>query len=478
MATSTINGSLKYFKPKTNAQTLNAIRKISTNQYQQRIPAATKENIQQVLRALEDNRPSWNEFTNALINRIGLEIFRSNDWQNPLSKFKKPDLGYGDTIEEIAVGLAEAYTYDVDRDYLERAIFGQERPEVRAAYHKINRQNFYKVTINDAILKRAFNDEYGISNYIAELMKVPSKSDEVDEYLVMTGLFREYFDAGGFFKSQVPNIGAPTSTAADVKFFLRRVREFADNFTFVTRHYNAAGMPVHADREDLELFITPEANAAMDVEALAAAFNIANAAVPSRVTVVPAHDFRIPGVQAVLTTRDFFIVADSLYEVTEQQNPVGLYTNHFLHHHQVVSTSLFVPAVIFYTGPGDTITIADEPVTGVSGVEVTNREGDAVTTVERGEVYHVAAAATTEGYNDAARVELSGQNSVHTFLMPVNGTLVVSPDETSDTLTLTATAVDNNEFTSTTTVTVSGDVLDSWPNPKVVAEADAEAADA
>lgn len=471
---SSITGSPRYFRPLTNVQALNAIRKLASSAYQQRIPAATKANIQDVVRRLQDNRPDWNEFSNALINRVGLEIFRSNDWQNPFAKFKGPELRAGDTIEEIAIGFAQEYTYDVDRDYLERAIFGQERPDVRAAYHKINRQGFFKVTINDAILRRAFNDEYGLSNYIQELMKVPSNSDQMNEFLSMTALFREYHDAGGFFKHQVADVGASNSTDAQAKALLRAIREYADNFTVPSPYYNAAGLEsVHAQREDLELFITPEANAAIDVNALAAAFNIENAAVPSRTTIVPRHHFRIPGVQAVLSTKNFFVVADSLFEVTEERNPVGLYTNHFLHHHQVISTSLFVPAVLFWTGAGDVIEIADTPVNDIDNITVTDSEGDTVTTVERGNVYHVTAAAATDpvgGDNNAVRVTLSGQESVHTVLFPVNGTLVIAPDETADVLTLTGVATDDNDVTDTVTLAVTGDIIDTWPNPSVTTD--------
>lgn len=466
-----IASPVRYFRPKTNEQILNAIRKESSSGYQQRIPAATKANIQDVVRKLEQNRPDWNEFSTALVNRIGQEIFRSNSWTNPLAKFKGPDLATGDTIEEVAVNFALAYTYNSDRDYLEREIFGQERPDVRAAYHKINSQKFYKITINDVTLRRAFDTPGGLSNFIQELMNVPSNSDEYDTFLEMTSLFREYFDAGGYFKVNVPDVGASNSTEAQAKAMLRVVRELADKFTIPSPHYNAAGLEsVHAQRDDLELFLTPEANAALDVNALAAAFNIDSASIPSRTTIVPKEYFRIPGVQGVLTTRHFFVCADSHYEVTEQQNPVGLYRNHFLHHHQVISTSTFAPAVLLWTGAGDTITISDPDVVDVEEIVILNSEGEPVTEVERGGVYHVTGNAITDpegGYNTAVRVEFKGLESPRSFYIPNNGTLVIAPDETGETLTVKGYATDNNAITEETTFAIEGDILNLWPNPSV-----------
>lgn len=470
----TLNGvAPKYFRRPNNAAVLAAIQKNASNAYQTRVPAPTKASIQATQEHLLDgrNKPDWNEFTDALLNRIGLELFRVQQFKNPLAKFNSGDLRFGDTIEEIAYGLAEAYVYDVDRDYLEKSIFGQERPEVQAAYHKINRQNYYKLTINEPMLRRAFNSEYGLSEYIAGQMEILSNSDELDQYLIMTSLFKEYYDNGGFFKVNVPNIGADASTEADAKKFLRKARAFADNLTILSRHYNAAGLPVKASREELELFITPEANAAIDVEALAAAFNVESTSMPFRITVIPAEHFRIPGVQAVLTTRDFFIVADSFYQVNRVDNPVGLYENHFLHHHQVISTSLFVPAILFYTGPGDTIVINETPVTDVSAIVVTDRNGTTVTSLERGEVYAIDASAITAptgGANDSVKFDFQENgrpNSTHTFIRQEGRTLYVAIDEGATALIIRATATDNNAQTETLSLPVVGERITLWPNP-------------
>ena len=66
------------FKPDTsNADILNAIRRNASNDYQSRIPMATKSNVKETFEALSNNRPFWNEFVDALVNRIGLEIYRA-----------------------------------------------------------------------------------------------------------------------------------------------------------------------------------------------------------------------------------------------------------------------------------------------------------------------------------------------------------------------------------------------------------------
>lgn len=453
-----------YYRPKDNAYVLNAVRKQASNTYQQRIPIVDQGNIQATMQNLLDNQPLWNEFHAALINRVGLEVFRTNNWTNKLGMFKKGELTYGDTVEEIAVGLAETYSYDANRDYLEEAIFGQDRLQVMAAYHKINLQRYYKVTLNRDILRRAFNDEYALSNHIQQAMTGASNSDELDEFAAMLNALREFYLAGGFHKVNVPDIAAQSSTAADSRFMLRRVRELSDTFTFLSPHYNSVGLPVFAEKSKQVLITTPEANAAMDVEALAAMFQIEKGEVPARIIVVPSWEVRIPGFVGILTTEDFWQVYDALYTTREVDNPVGLYTNYILHHHQIISVSPFVPAVLLWTGPSDTIDVEDWDVDSIAALTVTDSEGDNVTTVLRGASYELAGRAITDpegGYNDAVRLELIGNRSTHTRI--VGSTLEIAHNERAGQISIRAVAVDNNSIASTTNLTVGGDFIDFLP---------------
>lgn len=456
------------FKPVHNADILTAIRKNASSDYYNRIPEATQADISEAMNALANNPPQRNEFLNALINRIGLVLIRDQNWNNPLAKFKRGMLEWGDTIEEIQTGLADAYVYNHDREYLERDIFGTYRPEAQTSFHKINRENYYPITVNEMALRRAFVNPNGLSQLVSNVIASASTADQWDEFLLMARMFSEYEKNDGFFKVNVPDIQRQGSTQADTNFALRRIREFAGNLQFLSRNYNAAGMPVAANIDDLELFITPEANAALDVESLAGAFNVNRTDVPMRTTIIPREHFGIPGAQAVLTTRDFFVVADSFFETRNAENPVAVQTNYFLHHHQVVSTSRFVPAILFTTEPGDSITIVDYDVTGVAEMTVQDRNDATVTGVTRGNYYQITGEAVTTpdgGPNRAVRYAIAGQDaelSPRTYVTQT-GALFVAHDEQSDTITVTATSVDDPEFTATLDLPVSGDKFIYWP---------------
>lgn len=462
---------IKPFSPETpNFKVLNAIRHEATPDYQARIPVATQANIQETLRNLQNYRPAWNEFVSAIVNKIGLTIARSNNWSNPLAKYKRGLLEYGDTIEEIQTGLVEAYVYDADRDYGEQAIFGQERPEVQADYHKINRENFYKITVKRPILLRAFQSEGGLASFINQLMEAPTTSDNWDEYLSMRQLFAEYEANGGFFKVHVDTVtNGDTSRAA-----LEVMRSTADRLKFISRNYNAARMPVSATPEQLTLFTTPEFKAKMDVQGLAALFNVEYGEVPYKITVV--DDFGIADVQAILTTDDFFVVADTYYDTTNIANPVGLHENFFLHHHQIISASRFVPAIAFTYGEGTDVTVVDPDVSGVENVSVIDPAGNALSTVIRGTSYEVTGNAITDpagGVRSAVRLALTGAESIRTYISQT-GILHVAADERSSELTVTATSTDDAAFSQSTTVAVDGELIELWPNPRIGNDADGD----
>lgn len=460
-------------KPVDNIDVMNAIRNSASTAYQSRIPAATKANIQSTIANLMDWKPGRNEFIDGLINLVGLVIMPRQTWQNPLAKFKRGQLTYGDTIEEIMVGLAKAYVYEEKRDYLEKDIFGQEPNEVQSSFHKLNRKNYYKVTVNAVALRRAFQDPQGLNGLMNELLAQPVTSDNWDEYLTMASLFREYNEASGFFKVKVPDLLSGTSTAADAQAFLLAVRTMAEKLPFLDRKYNAAKMPVATTADKLELFLTPEASAKIDVQALSAAFNIDRAQIASRQTIIREEDMRIPGAQAILTTRDFFVVADTLFDTESIGNPVALTRNFFLHHHQIQSASRFVPAIVFSSTEETVTSITVSPVSGPATITLLDPSNAlaSTTTPARGKVYvvsntTVSATNPTGGLNNGVTLTLSGNTSPRTVLTQT-GILVVAPDEQAASFVITARSTDDPSYKSTLTLTPTGDLLTIWPNAGV-----------
>lgn len=346
--------SRKYYGKVRNADNvniLNAIRNDASLDYHKRIPAATKGNVADVADAIFNFRPHKNEFIESLINRIGIVYARNSIWFNPLSELKRGALEFGDTIEEIQVGIVKANHYNHDRDYLERDIFGRADLDVATAFHTVDREDFYKITIDDNTLRRAFLDPSGLDQLTQQIMSAPTTADNWDEYLLMSALFRVADNKWPMFNVNVPDVAKMDSTEDQARSLLRKIRSTAGNLRFLSTRFNGAKMPVSAKPEDLVLFATPEVKSGLDVNALAVLFNVSYAEVPSRIIEIRQEDVAMDGVQAFLTTKDFFVIADSSLETTSEFNPVSRQTNFFLHHWEIISASPFAPIVKFSTQP-------------------------------------------------------------------------------------------------------------------------------
>lgn len=463
---------VREFRETGNAAIINAIRNDPQSDYLRRIPAATKSTISDTISEMMNYAPARNEFLNGFVNKIGLQIAKTNSWTNPFAPFKLGMLSWGDTIEEHITGLIQSQVYDPSRDYLEKDVFGQAVPQVGVSYHKVNRQSQYKITVNESMLRRAFMSDTGLSDLAAQIMESPTTSDNWDEFVLMSSLFRENYDNNGYFKVQSPDVANAASEQSDAKTLLRLIREYTNKMEFISTHYNAARFPVSAQRDKLMLITTPAVDAALDVEALAWAFNLPLAEVQTRKIAIPEEHMRIAGAQAILTTEDFFMVADTYFDTAAQINPSGRYTNYFLHHDQVISLSRFVPSVLFTTEKGDVIEITDPEPDAWTGANIL----DGITFEEsksgiRGEYLQVIAYPTDAkdkvlnvGFDirlapGDANIPLDPKTSVD-----ANGSLFISESEKNSKLTVSL-WYKGEEVGKSVVAVVEGDSGQSWPVP-------------
>ena len=332
-----------------------------TNDFQQRITNPTQTTIDQTVKELFDptNRQFFNQFIDQLINRVGFTYIRGKTFENPLAVFKDGKLNYGSTIQEIAPKWIKAHSYQDDSETLLKL----ERPEAAAWYHSINRQDRYAISVTREELQQAFTSEMGLNELVARITELPRNSDNYDEFLIMKQLIAEYESHLGFFKHQLSAV--PTDEATG-KELLTAIRTYVGKLQFPSTLYNAldvTDIPVFAKPNELVLFVTPETDASLDVNTLAQLFNLDKAEVQVRKVII--DEFPIANAVALLTTEDFFVCKDSVYETTSFYNPETLSNKYYLQHWGVYSVSPFVPAILFTTEDGtDTETIT-QTVTGL-----------------------------------------------------------------------------------------------------------------
>jgi len=445
-----------------NSTILEKVWLAGTNDFQQRIPEPTQENIASTIENLfmPMNRQYFNQFMDILVNRIAFTYVRGEAWKNKLAVFKGQKLNYGQTIQEIAPKWIKAHSYMDDSETLLK----MHRPEAQAWYHSQNRRDRYPITVNYDELRTAFVDEYGINNLIAKIMQVPMNSDEYDEYRIMLQLIAEYEHRWGFFKHHLSAVPTDEETG---KEFLTAIQTYAGMLQFPSTLYNAQNItdiPVFANEKELVLLVTPATNASVNVNTLSILFNMDVADV--RVRKIIVDEFPVPNMVALLTTEDFFVCNDTNYQNTSFYNPETLNTTYWLHHWGVYSVSPFVPAICFTTGAGTATGTATQSVTGVSVTvdpseinagdtaqitvelqgSITGNSSDAISVKPDGALFNI----TCEGIELSPRTYVDFNNVLHT-----------QDDLPSESvLTITGTAIYTNpsgvttKYTDTATVTI------------------------
>lgn len=371
---------------------LNAIRNNATQNYRDYVPKATPDadSIRQIGAIIMDYPALQNEFLSALVNRIGRVLITSKMYDNPWSFFKKGLLEFGETVEEIFVNIAKPFQFDPA--VAETNVFKREIPDVRAAFHIMNYQKYYKATISNDQLRQAFLSWQGISDLIAKIVDAMYTGANYDEFQTMKYMLARHILDGHMYPVEIPTV-----ETANMKSIVSVVKGVSNKFTFLSPNYNLAGVQTYTDKYDQYMLINSQFDATMDVEVLASAFNMDKAEFSGRRVLVDSFGSldtarlaelfagdstyqeissdeleALDAIPAVLVDRNWFMIFDNFYNFTEQYNGEGLYWNYWYHVWKTFSVSPFANNALFIPGtPGVTsVTVSPGSATVAAGQSV------------------------------------------------------------------------------------------------------------
>lgn len=472
-----------------NATILDKVRIKGTDDYQQRIPSATQTGVANTMRYLFDpmNRQYLNDCVWNMVNRIGLTVMAQNaPFENPLAIFKKENLYWGSTVQEIAVKWIKAHGYKDDAEELLK----MHRPEAAVWFYEMNRRDQYPVSWTTDELRQAFVDDYGLNRFIAQIMETPRNSDNYDEMNIMLALIRHYEQNLGFYKVHLDSIPSDETTA---KTLLKALRSTAGRMQFPSTQYNALNVteiPAYANPQQMVLLIEPEYLASIDVDALSAVFQLDKAEVPYRIVQVPS--LGIPGAVALLVSTDWYQVRDIMYGTTQFYNPQTLGNTMYLNHWGIYGVSPFTPCALFTTDAGTSITAVTQTVSDftLTANTKTVKPGDVIQLVPKltanvkptgtaievapnSATYEVTAYTTSNTVNtplalnvntfidDQARLHIQRDGLTNNATIKVNGTATyINPNDSTSTYSAYCTftvsqAKDTNADTSATNADTS-----------------------
>lgn len=275
-----------------------------------------------------------------------------------------------------------------------------------------------------------------------------------DEFLTM-----KYTLARHILDGHIKPYAIDTVTAPNMKSIIAGVKGISNTLEFMSTDYNIAGVSTFTRKEDQYLFINAKFDALVDVEVLAAAFNMDKAEFMGRRILVDSFGaldngrlamlFRddptyrpisgteltlLDSIPAVLVDRNFLMMYDNFQDFAEIYNGEGLYWNYWFHVWKTFSVSPFHNALVFVEGT---------PI--VTSVTVTPRTVSATS----GQYVSFSASVVTNNFASKA-VDWSATDGA----IDNSGNLFI-PDDATGSITVTATSVFDPTKSGTATVTIS-----------------------
>lgn len=425
------------------------------------VPAAeqTDASVAAIGNMIAGNPTYRNEFVETLWNRIGRVVFTSRMYSNNLAVLKKGMLDFGETVEEVFTNLAEPYQFDPDNSYANE--LKQYKPDVRTAFHVMNYQKVYKTSTSVARLRQAFLSMAGIVSLVNDITSKLYSAAYYDEQQVT-----KYMIGKAALNGLLAPIEIPAVSKTNAEDITIAIKQASDDFEFMSREFNAAGVLNHCPKSDQFLILSNAFNSVQDVAVLAAAFNMDKAQFLGRQLRVdsfgridvkrldalflgeswyttPSEEelAAMDAIPCVLIDEQWAQIYDNYEEFNQTYVGDGLYWTHRYHAWKTFSESPYMDAAVFTsTEPSVTsVTVSPDSVTAAAG-----------TTVQ------FSAAVETEGFQRKGVVWSATGTGTGDIVVTQDGKVTVPTTYTSaQTITVTATSMVDGTKKDTATITVS-----------------------
>lgn len=445
-----------------SAGIINTIRDNASLAFQNAVPEVedTTESIMAAGTQIMAFQSHMNEFVNALVNRIALVSVTSRRYSNPLAWAKKGVFENGETEEEVFVNAAQGKPYDCNGEALD--MFKLYKGDVRSAFHSLNLQSYYPISINDQELRLAFMTRDGVTDLISRKVESLYSGLNYDEY-IMTKYIVARLYLGGML---TPVAVTAATDEASQKAITKSIKATTNKFQFYSTNYNIAGVNNFTPPENLRIMMTADFDAANDVDVLASAFNIDKVEFIGRRAMVDTFQFNdneldrldtllakdkgytritddenelLADILCLALDEEFFRIYDVTPDkFTEQYDAVHLRWNEFLHAWRIYSASPFANCVVVTTG---------KPT--ITAVTINGPDDITADTAEQ----YTASVSGTGAFNKGVVWSVATQPTTGTATIDNMGYLTVSADATG-TVTIKAVSAEDSTKSNTKTVTI------------------------
>ena len=387
-----------------------------------------------------------NEFV-SLLKKVVYTAVYNKTFNNPLVGLEGERMPLGQFIEDAYINPAHARGFNVS-DFA--GLLQRYEAEVAVQYLSVNSDLQYCVTLTREKIRNAFtswdNLEALISGYINSLYN----GAYITRYNQTKGLVTAAFTGNNVQYQKITDV----TDEQTAKSMIRQLRAAFSKMQIPSTRYNAwnkvkggrLALKTWSDPEDIVVLISADIEALVDVEVLAAAFNMSKTDFLGRVIVV--DDFNqydddgnlvVDGsaIKAMIADRAWFKIKTQDFAMDEFYNANNRTCQYYLNDVRMCNFSLFANAIVFAT---------DDPDVDATAIEA----AESSVSVKAGEKVKVGFEVTPPN----STVTVTAESSATTYATAaIVGKDVEITGEAEGSATITITAADG--ITDTIAVTVT-----------------------
>ena len=387
-----------------------------------------------------------NEFV-SLLKKVVYTAVYNKTFNNPLTQLEGDRMPLGQFIEDAYVNPAHARGFNVN-DFA--GLLQKYEAEVAVQYLSVNSDLQYCVTLTREKIRNAFtswdNLEALISGYINSLYN----GAYITRYNQTKGLVTAAFTGNNVQYEKITDV----TDEQTAKNLIRKMRATYSKMQIPSTKFNAwekvkgdrMTLKTWTDPEDVVVLISADIEALVDVEVLAAAFNMSKADFLGRVIVV--DDFNqynedgtvaVDGsaIKAMIADRAWFKIKTQDFAMDEFYNANNRTWQYYLNDVRMCNFSLFANAVVFATDDPD----VDATDLDIDTASVTLTAGETVKVpFEITPANATSTISVTSSASTYATGSVSGRDIVVLGKAEGSATLTVTANGHSDTISVTVQA--------------------------------------
>ena len=426
---------------------VNAVNNQIKKVYNVQLPAVSKANFSDMASALRAvPEQVQNDWQNSLINLVGLQIVKNKrQYESYFRKLHLEPIATFD-VQLQMTDLIAAKTYSPNADSAD--FFEDEQPDIKTQYVNSVVKLKFPVSINDESLYGAFLSTAAFDSFLNSVEVALWSSLEMADVTITKEMITANIEQGNVFLIPL----AKPSDQASALAFTKEMKQIANDMKVeMSGEYNLSGLSTWTPEEDGMIFSDTEVEAVTDVYSLAWAFNKSLLELKKDGQFITMAKDALAGgaVYAVYADRYAFEIREivGFPKVAQQYFGNTLTSKRWLHYWALYAMSFFNNVAAFIKP--DMVGITSATLATDDGLSAYNRNSVAWVKV-------ASVVAPSGKYADKFGVfTLSGNNSDKTMIDAHSGKLIIAPDETATSLTVTWTSHLDDTVTATKAITVN-----------------------